>query len=145
MITLVMKKRKRFDGVTTTFKDHLVKKEMSVLVQQASSSVNNQRDQQRNSSHLNDQSENQSSQSPTINNGAVILIGNSIIKHIGPRKLSKKQVYKHTYPGKRAEEISKEIRSITHPQTNVSHVIIHAGPTIFQPIPLNNVCKTLRI
>ena len=56
-----------------------MKKEMSVLVQQASSSVNNQRDQQRNSNHLNDQSENQPSQSPTINNGAVILIGNSII------------------------------------------------------------------
>ena len=36
-------------------------------------------------------------------------------------------MYKHTYPGKRAEEIVKEIRSITHPQTNVSHVIIHAG------------------
>ena len=146
MITLVMKKRKKsFDGETTTFKDHLVKKEMSALVQQASSSVNNQRDQQRNSNHLNDQRENQPSQSPTINNGAVILIGNSIIKHIEPRKLSKRQVYKHTYPGKRAEEIAKEIRSITHPQTNVSHVIIHAGPTIFQPISLNNVCKTLRI
>ena len=44
----------------------------------------------------------------------------TIIKHIEPRKLSQRQVYKHTFPGKRAENIEKEIFSISQPQTNLA-------------------------
>jgi phage terminase Nu1 subunit (DNA packaging protein) len=57
---------------------------------------------------------------------SVLIIGDSIIKHIDPRKLSKKTVYKRSFPGKRVEEIHDEIDNI---QTNdeLSYVIIHAG------------------
>ena len=55
----------------------------------------------------------------------IVLIGDSIIKHIDPVKLSKKYVHKATFPGYTAEQIADSLESITiqHP----SHVIIHAG------------------
>ena len=55
---------------------------------------------------------------------SVLIIGDSIIKHIDLRKLSKKTVYKLSFPGKRVEEIHDEIDKI---QTNdeLSYVIIH--------------------
>ena len=43
---------------------------------------------------------------------SVLIIGDSIIKHIDPRKLSKKSVYKRSFPGKRIEEIHDEIDNI---------------------------------
>ena len=49
----------------------------------------------------------------------IILIGDSIVKNINPRKISKIRVVKRTFPGKNAEEIKSE--------PNPSHVIIHAG------------------
>jgi hypothetical protein len=56
------------------------------------------------------------------------LIGDSIIKHIEPRKLSRKRVYKYSFPGKKAEDIAKEVYTITVPETHdVSRVIVHAG------------------
>ena len=57
---------------------------------------------------------------------SVLIIGDSIIKHIDPRKLSKKSVYKRSFPGKRIEEIHDEIDNI-HLNVEPSHVIIHAG------------------
>ena len=57
---------------------------------------------------------------------SVLIIGDSIIKHIDPRKHSKKSVYKRSFPGKRIEEIHDEIDNI-HLNVEPSHVIIHAG------------------
>ena len=59
-----------------------------------------------------------------------MIIGDSIIKHIDPRKLSKKSVYKRSFPGKRIEEIHDEIDNIhlnVEPSHVIIHVIIHAG------------------
>ena len=75
-------------------------------------------------------------------NQSVILIGDSIIKNITPHKLSKKKVYKFTYPGKSVEEIQREIQSI-NTDIPASHVIIHCGtnniPTDQQDTCLNNI------
>ena len=56
----------------------------------------------------------------------VIVIGDSIIKNIQPRKLTKKKVHKYTFPGKTADEIEKEI-NLDSLKAIPSHVIIHAG------------------
>ncbi|CAB4016688.1 Hypothetical predicted protein [Paramuricea clavata] len=57
---------------------------------------------------------------------SVLIIGDSIIKHIDPRKLSKKTVYKRSFPGKRVEEIHDEIDNIQM-NDELSYVIIHVG------------------
>ena len=44
-----------------------------------------------------------------IRNSPIILIGDSIVKNINPRKISKRRVVKRTFPGKNAEEIKSEI------------------------------------
>ena len=56
----------------------------------------------------------------------IILIGDSIVKNINPRKISKRRVVKRTFPGKNAEEIKSEINSVST-EPNPLHVIIHAG------------------
>ena len=53
----------------------------------------------------------------------VVLFGDSIIKNIIPHKLSRKKVYKFTYPGKLAEEIESEIRDIDEARISPSYVI----------------------
>ena len=56
----------------------------------------------------------------------IVLVGDSMVKNINPRKLSRKRVSKFTFPGKRAEEIAYEVKNISiHDQP--THVIIHAG------------------
>lgn len=55
----------------------------------------------------------------------VLIIGDSMIKHIDPRKLSKKAVKKRSYPGKKADEIHDEIDNIHINNAETSHVIIH--------------------
>ncbi|CAB4031226.1 RNA-directed DNA polymerase from transposon BS, partial [Paramuricea clavata] len=67
------------------------------------------------------QKENQSENKPNIT-----IVGDSMIKNINPRKLSRKRVNKFTFPGKRAEEIAFEIKNI-NVQLHPTHVIIHAG------------------
>ena len=42
---------------------------------------------------------------------SVVLIGDSIIKNIVPQKLTRKNVYKSTYPGRTVEEIDQEIQN----------------------------------
>lgn len=56
----------------------------------------------------------------------IVIIGDSIIKHISPTKLSKRKVHKFTYPGKTASDINSELCSINIHSTS-SHVIVHAG------------------
>ena len=56
----------------------------------------------------------------------IILIGDSIIKQINPRKLTKKKVNKYTYHGRTSGEIEAELGTIKNNSTP-SHVIIHAG------------------
>jgi hypothetical protein len=56
----------------------------------------------------------------------VLIIGDSMIKHIDPKKLSKKVVQKRSFPGKKIEEIHNEIDNI-YMDAETSHVIIHAG------------------
>ena len=56
----------------------------------------------------------------------VVMVGDSMIKHVDPKKLSKKKVYKYTYPGEAAESISAKISTL-NAQIQPSHVIIHVG------------------
>ena len=56
----------------------------------------------------------------------IVMIGDSIIKHIDPKKLLKNKVYKYTYPGDTAESIATKVCALK-PQIAPSHVIIHAG------------------
>ena len=57
----------------------------------------------------------------------VIVIGDSIIKNIQPRKLTKKKVHKYTFPGKTADEIENEI-NLDSLKAIPSHVIIPLAP-----------------
>ena len=61
----------------------------------------------------------------TTESRPVVLIGDSIIKHVDPHKLSQKTVRKFTYPGKTADEIADCFNTIN--VENPSHVVIHAG------------------
>ena len=60
------------------------------------------------------------------NNKPIVIIGDSIIKNIDPRRLSKKPVRKFTYPGKRADQISQEVTSI-NVSGDPAHIIVHGG------------------
>ena len=57
---------------------------------------------------------------------SIVIIGDSIVKHIIPTKLSKKKVHKFTYPGKTASEINNKLNTIESNLTP-SHVVVHAG------------------
>ena len=59
-------------------------------------------------------------------NKPIVIIGDSIIKSIDPRKLSKKPVRKFTYPGKTADQISEQVTSI-NVSGDPAHVIVHTG------------------
>ncbi|CAB4001381.1 Hypothetical predicted protein, partial [Paramuricea clavata] len=67
------------------------------------------------------QKENQYENKPNI-----AIVGDSMIKNINPRKLSRKRVNKFTFPGKRAEEIASEVKN-NNVQLHPTHVIIRAG------------------
>jgi hypothetical protein len=56
----------------------------------------------------------------------ILIISDSIIKHIDPNKLSRRTVHKFTYRGKTCEEISEAIDK-TQTKIDPSHVIIHCG------------------
>ena len=56
----------------------------------------------------------------------IVLVGDSMVKNINPRKLSRKRVSKFEFPGKRAEEIAYEVKNINI-RDQPTHVIIHAG------------------
>ena len=83
---------------------------------------------------INDQTENmvepqnkQSSNSKARDIGSdIVIIGDSIVKNIQPRKLSRKKVHKYTFPGKTADQIEKEINS-DNLKVIPSHIIIHVG------------------
>ena len=55
-----------------------------------------------------------------------MLIGDSMIKHIDPKKLSQRHVYKFSYPGKTTGEIAEAVDNIAI-VSDPSHVIIHTG------------------
>ena len=61
-----------------------------------------------------------------INLKPIILLGDSIIKHIDPKKLSRRTVYKYTYPGKTCEEIKEAVDDLPT-DLDPSHVILHCG------------------
>ena len=69
--------------------------------------------------------------------GSILLIGDSIIKNIHPRKLSRRKVNKHSFPGKTAEEIISEVKNIK--SDSPSHIILHAG-TNNLPVDNPSVC-----
>ena len=56
----------------------------------------------------------------------IVIIGDSVIKHIDPKKLSQRPVRKFSYPGKTTDEIAEAVTSIDL-ASDPSHVIIHAG------------------
>ena len=84
----------------------------------------------------NDQSNDEQIETPRVNpnnegrtsfsGSPIVIIGDSIIKNINPKKISKKQVVKRTFPGKTAVDIKSEVKSIPTVSTP-SHVLIHAG------------------
>ena len=49
-----------------------------------------------------------------------------MIKHVDPKKFSKKKVYKYTYTGETAESISAKMSDL-NAQIQPSHAIIHVG------------------
>ena len=55
-----------------------------------------------------------------------MLIGDSVIKHIDPKKLSQRHVHKFSYPGKTTGEIAEAVDNIAV-ASDPSHVIIHTG------------------
>ena len=55
----------------------------------------------------------------------IVIIGDSIIKHIIPKKISSRNVTKITFPGKTADEMSNQLDQIKLKSTP-SHIIIHA-------------------
>lgn len=63
----------------------------------------------------------------TANSAGILLVGDSMIKNIDPKKLSRKRVYKHTFPGKTAQEIAEEVNNLNTVQEQPSHIIICAG------------------
>ena len=73
----------------------------------------------------NDQERNASPQNSDYKK-PIVIIGDSIIKNIDPKRLSKKPVRKFTYPGKTADQISEEVMSI-NVNGDPAHVIVHAG------------------
>ena len=56
----------------------------------------------------------------------ILIIGDSIVKKIQPRKLSRKEVHKYTFPGKTADQIEKEI-NFDNLKVIPSHITIHVG------------------
>lgn len=60
-----------------------------------------------------------------------MLIGDSIIKHIDPKKLSQRRVHKFSNAGKTAGEIAEVFDSIAV-SSDLSHVIIHTGTNNLQ-------------
>ena len=71
---------------------------------------------------------------------SILVIGDSIIKHIDPNKLSRRAVRKFIYRGKTCEEISEAIDDI-QTTTDPSHIIIHCG-TNNLPTDTAEVCAT---
>ena len=76
------------------------------------------------------------------NGTPILLIGDSIIENIDPRKMSRRTTVKICLPEKKAEQVTAEVKSIS--VTNPSHVIIHAGTTICRRTVNMNVLNTLK-
>ena len=76
------------------------------------------------------------------NKSNIVLIGDSMVKNINPRKLSRKRVNKFIFPGKTAEEIASEIQNIgIQSPTDTTHVIIHAGTN---NLPMNSSSECVK-
>ena len=69
---------------------------------------------------------------------SILIIGDSIIKHVDPRKISRRKVTKRMFPGKTAEEIKAEVKAIKV-KSLPSHIIVHAG-TNDLPVDMPNNC-----
>ena len=73
-----------------------------------------------------------------LNKPNIAIVGDSMIKNINPRKLSRKRVNKFMFPGKRAEEIASEVKNI-----NVQYIqpmlLYTPGRTIYQPTQVISV------
>ena len=50
--------------------------------------------------------------SKSSSDSPILIIGDSIIKHIDPKKISRKKIIKRTFPGKTAEQIKSEVESM---------------------------------
>lgn len=61
----------------------------------------------------------------------IVLTGDSIIKHIDPKKLSQRRGHKFSYPGKTAGAIAEVVDSIAV-SSDLSHVINHTGTNNLQ-------------
>lgn len=89
-----------------------------------SQSIN--KDGSENSSDYGGDNEDNGNGNPQKTRSTIIIIGDSIAKHIDPKKLSRRPVQKFTYPGKTCEALSEVIGN-TNAKPDSSHVIIHSG------------------
>jgi hypothetical protein len=72
----------------------------------------------------------------------ILIIGDSIIKHIDPKKISRKKIIKRTFPGKTAEQIKSEVESM-EVEALPSHIIVHAGTNDLSVQPPHNCVKNI--
>ena len=72
----------------------------------------------------------------------ILIIGDSIIKHIDPKKISRKKTIKRTFPGKTAEQIKSEVESM-EVEVLPSHIIVHAGTNDLSVQPSHNCVKNI--
>jgi lysophospholipase L1-like esterase len=77
------------------------------------------------------------------NESPILIIGDSIIKNIDPRKISKRRVIKRTFPGKTAIEIKAEVKTIKV-DSPPSHILVHAGTNDIPVDSDNNCIKNMR-
>ena len=83
--------------------------------------------------------ENNYNNKTTTRDSPIILISDSMKKNTIPRKISKRQIIKRTFPGKTTEEIKSENNTIS-PETAPSHIIIHAETN---NLPTNSLRETV--
>ncbi len=77
------------------------------------------------------------------NESPILIIGDSIIKNIDPRKISKRRVIKRTFPGKTAIEIKAEVKTIKV-DSPPSHILVHAETNDIPVDSDNNCIKNMR-
>ena len=113
-----------FDSIPTSHNRY-----QALLVSSPSSQVSSEMPLHQSGAHANTSrvSANNSKSGEVGKTRPIVLIGDSMIKHIDPKKLSQRHVHKFAYPGKTTAEIAEAVDNIAVASADPSHVIIHTG------------------
>ena len=113
-----------FDSIPTSHNRY-----QALLVSSPSSQVSSEMPLHQSGAHANTSrvSANNSKSGEVGKTRPIVLIGDSMIKHIDPKKLSQRHVHKFSYPGKTTAEIAEAVDNIAVASADPSHVIIHTG------------------